>query len=41
MEYMTSILRVIHSTASRHFARQGIMVKGAVVEVDGRKFKER
>lgn len=40
VEYVSPILRVVHSSANKNFPCQGIMVKGTIVEIDGSKFKE-
>ena len=39
VEFNCPILKVVHNTANDNFTKNGVMVKGTIVEVDSNSFK--
>ena len=39
VEFECPILKVVHNTANDNFTKNGVMVKGTIVEVDSNPFK--
>ena len=39
VEFECPILKVVHNTANENFTKNGVMVKGTIVEVDSNPFK--
>ena len=39
VEFECPILKVVHNTANDNFTKNGVMIKGTIVEVDSNPFK--
>lgn len=39
VEFECPILKVVHNTANDNFTKNGVMVKGTIVEIDSHPFK--
>ena len=39
VEFECPVLKVVHNTANENFTKNGVMVKGTIVEVDSNPFK--